>query len=81
MFGYKLVKVEKEATEGTEKKEEKKSFAFKGAAKTVGKVLGTGLLVGGAFLVGKGGLSKKEEPEAEVETETGTEQEDTPTEE
>lgn len=67
MFGYKIVKIEKQEAEGaTEEKKEKKSFDLKSAAKTAGKVLGTGLLVGGAFLVGKGGLPKKEEdPEAE----------------
>lgn len=46
MFGYKLVKEEK-----TENKE--KTFTVKGALKTVGKTVGVGLAVGGAFLAGK----------------------------
>lgn len=69
MFGYKLVKVEKEQKEGNENNEAKKTVSLKDAAKTAGKVLGTGLLVAGAFFVGKGLPDKKgDEPEAETET-------------
>lgn len=64
MFGYKLVKEEK-----TENKKEK-TFTVKGALKTVGKTVGVGLAVGGAFLAGKefdklgfGKEDKTEEPE------------------
>lgn len=69
MFGYKLVKVEKEQKEGNENNEVKKTVSIKDAAKTAGKVLGTGLLVAGAFFVGKGLPDKKgDEPEATDET-------------
>lgn len=77
MFGYKLVKVEKEQKEGNENNEAKKTVSLKDAAKTAGKVLGTGLLVAGAFFVGKGLPDKKgDEPEAETETETTSEDPD-----
>ena len=67
MFGYKIVKIEKEQKD--ESNEAKKTVSLKDAAKTAGKVLGTGLLVAGAFFVGKGLPDKKgDEPEATEET-------------
>lgn len=75
MFGYKIVKIEKEQKD--ESNEAKKTVSLKDAAKTAGKVLGTGLLVAGAFFVGKGLPDKKgDEPEATEATEETTEDPD-----
>lgn len=65
MFGYKLVKVEKSEAEA--KKEPGK---LKKVASTAAKVLGTGLLATGAFLVGREYQRSEGEEEAPSEEDT-----------
>lgn len=63
MFGWKLVKEEPKQKDETEKK----SGKLKKVASTAAKVLGTGLLATGAFLVGREYQKNESDEEADLE--------------